>query len=117
MRLAALRASDATTPDLPDLYEPLVLFYERGGEFLADGAGFLDLTGVSIQPRSLRENLAAAPSPLLRTIILDASDAPDALDAEGRITCTAETNQSSSDNAVQHVTHPSPGADGSNPAV
>ncbi|MGW7087466.1 hypothetical protein ACWGH2_28755 [Streptomyces sp. NPDC054871] len=97
VRLAALRASDATIPDLPDLYEPLLLFYERGGEFLADGAGFLDLTGVSIQPRSLQDNLAATPLPILRTTTLDA------MDAEGRITYYAEMHRSDSDDAVQHV--------------
>ncbi|MGP3688185.1 hypothetical protein ACTVZO_26405 [Streptomyces sp. IBSNAI002] len=41
---------DATAlPDLPDLYEPLLLFCERGGTFLQDHAGYLDLAGVRMQ--------------------------------------------------------------------
>ncbi|MFH8515218.1 hypothetical protein ACH4CE_08890 [Streptomyces gelaticus] len=80
VRLAALRArGDIALPDLPDLYEPLVLFYERGGEFVQDGAGFLDLTGVSVKPRGLRNHLADLPFLTFDERTLDA------LDAKGRI--------------------------------
>lgn len=81
VRLAWLRdQKSATLPDLADLYEPLILFYERGGEFLSDNAGFLDLTGVSIKPMSLQDNLRTTPFLTLCNATLDA------LDAEGRIT-------------------------------
>ncbi|MGW7712299.1 hypothetical protein [Streptomyces sp. NPDC054771] len=81
VRFAALHArGDIALPDLPDLYEPLVLFYERGGEFLQDGAGLLDLTGVSIRPRKLQNHLADLPFLTFDGRTLDA------LDAKGRIT-------------------------------
>lgn len=66
-------------PDLPDLYEPLVLFYERGGEFVRDNAGFLDLTGVLFRPGTLRGHLGAPSLSTLSDTVLDA------VDAEGRI--------------------------------
>lgn len=62
IRLATLRdQSTIPLPDLPDLYEPLILFYERGGEFVRDNAGYLDLNGVSIRPLSLQDNLTSPP--------------------------------------------------------
>lgn len=81
VRMADLRAQTlAELPDLPDLYEPLVLFYERGGEFVYDNGGGLDLTGVSFRPKGLQDNLGSAPLVALRNDVLDA------LDAKGRIT-------------------------------
>lgn len=81
VRLAELRALD---PDvgaaLPDLYEPLLLFYERGGEFFRDGAGFLELTGVRYRHGPLAGFLGGAPLTRLDGLVLDA------LDAEGRVT-------------------------------
>lgn len=63
VRMAELRLQNqAGLPDLPDLYEPLVLFYERGGEFLYDNGGGLDLTGVSFRPKGLQHNLGSASS-------------------------------------------------------
>ncbi|MFJ2895856.1 hypothetical protein ACIO87_13335 [Streptomyces sp. NPDC087218] len=80
VRFAALRErGDVALPDLPDLYEPLVLFYERGGEFLQDGAGLLDLTGVSVRPRGPGNHLADRPFLTFDGRVLDA------LDAKGRI--------------------------------
>ncbi|MGW1192094.1 hypothetical protein [Streptomyces sp. NPDC002559] len=80
VRFAALRErGDVALPDLPDLYEPLVLLYERGGEFLQDGAGLLDLTGVSVRPRGLGNHLADRPFLVFDGRVLDA------LDAKGRI--------------------------------
>lgn len=78
--MAGIRARNpAGLPDLPDLYEPLVLFYERGGEFVQDNAGGLDLTGVSFRPKGLKDNLGTPPFRALSATVLDA------LDAEGRI--------------------------------
>ncbi|WP_274563168.1 hypothetical protein [Streptomyces spiramyceticus] len=88
VRFAELRAQgNATLPDLPDPYEPLILFYERGGEYLQDDAGFLDLTGVSIKPRSLQDHLVAMPFLTFRTTTLDA------LDGEGSISYYATTDR------------------------
>ncbi|MET8881586.1 hypothetical protein [Streptomyces rubiginosohelvolus] len=73
---------------LPDLYDPLILFYERGGEFLQDGAGFIDLTGISIRMKSLAAHLESTPFLSLRTTTLDA------MDAEGEISYYKATGES-----------------------
>ncbi|MEV7639113.1 hypothetical protein AB0O32_04205 [Streptomyces rubiginosohelvolus] len=66
--------------DLPDLYEPLIRLYERGGEFITDNCGALDLTGVSFRPGRLQGNA-------YNTQVVPLNDAVlDALDAEGRVT-------------------------------
>ncbi|MFJ7773635.1 hypothetical protein [Streptomyces yangpuensis] len=69
----------AALPGLPDLYEPLVLFYERGGEFVRDSAGGLDLTGVSFRPGTPQGNLRTPPFRALGETVLDA------LDTKGRV--------------------------------
>ncbi|WP_405501371.1 hypothetical protein [Streptomyces anulatus] len=81
VRLAELRLHDSAieTADLPDLYEPLVRLYERGGEFMTDNSGALDLTGVSFRPGSLQGNLSDTPVVALHGAVLDA------LDVEGRV--------------------------------
>ncbi len=80
VRLAELRAQNPTAvPDLPDLYEPLVLFYERGGEFVRDNAGFLDLTGALFRPGTLQGHLGTTPLSALSDTVLNA------VDAEGRV--------------------------------
>ncbi|MEU6294432.1 hypothetical protein [Streptomyces erythrochromogenes] len=80
VRLADVRERNpAALPDLPDLYEPLVLFYERGGEFVRDDAGGLDLTGVSFRPGTPQGNLSTPPLLSLDEAVLDA------LDARGRV--------------------------------
>lgn len=80
VRMAELRdRNPAVLPDLPDLYEPLVRFYERGGEFIRDNGGFLDLTGVSFRPGTLQSHLGV---PTLRTL---GERTLDAMDAAGRI--------------------------------
>ncbi|MFE5805173.1 hypothetical protein [Streptomyces sp. NPDC056491] len=89
VRLAEMRAQNPTAlPDLPDLYEPLVLFYERGGEFLRDNVGGLDLTGVSFRLGTPQGKLRTPGFETLGGTVLDA------LDAEGRISyCTAAGNR------------------------
>ncbi|MFE7181180.1 hypothetical protein [Streptomyces erythrochromogenes] len=92
VRLAEMRERNpAVLPDLPDLYEPLVLFYERGGEFVRDDAGGLDLTGVSFRPGTPQGNLGTPPFQALDGTVLDA------LDARGRVSyyahCAADGNR------------------------
>ncbi|MEU9039075.1 hypothetical protein AB0D45_29810 [Streptomyces sp. NPDC048352] len=82
VRLAGLRER---TPDavagLPDPYEPLVLFYERGGSFSRDCSGvFIDLVGVMMRPGKLDGYLGSRPVGVLDDAVLDA------LEGEGRIT-------------------------------
>ncbi|UYB39480.1 hypothetical protein SLV14_001980 [Streptomyces sp. Je 1-4] len=71
--MAELRVQGKT--ELPDRDETLMLFYERGGEFLYDNGGGLDLTGVSFRPKGLRHNLGSVPLVVLRGDVLDALDA------------------------------------------
>lgn len=80
--LAGLRLHDPAirAAELPDLYEPLIRLYERGGEFMVDNVGALDLTGVSFRPGSLQGNASNTPIVALRDTVLDA------LDVEGRVT-------------------------------
>lgn len=82
VRLAELRFQQPAVgaDGLPDLYEPLVLMYERGGEFMRDNAGALDLTGVSFRPGTLQNNAGSTPIVSVSEAVLDA------LDAEGRVT-------------------------------
>ncbi|GGP35291.1 hypothetical protein [Streptomyces sindenensis] len=82
VRLAELRAQDPATgePNLPELYEPLLVMYERGGDFMRDNSGALDLTGVSFRPGTMQDYLGDTPIVTVRASVLDA------LDAEGRIT-------------------------------
>lgn len=82
VRLAELRLHNHAirTLDLPDLYEPLIRLYERGGEFMVDNVGALDLTGVSFPPGSLQGNASYTPIVALHDTVLDA------LDIEGRVT-------------------------------
>lgn len=91
VHLAELRRqAPEAVPDLPDLYEPLILFYERGGEFVRDNAGFLDLTGVLFRPGTLKGHLGTPPLETLSSIALDA------VDAEGRIFYYTEANRQGS---------------------
>lgn len=81
VHLAEIRTqSTGIGAGLPDVYEPLILFYERGGEFLRDNAGFIDLAGALMHPGTLQGHLG---TPVLRS--LD-SAVLDAVDAKGRIT-------------------------------
>ncbi|WP_141693613.1 hypothetical protein [Streptomyces sp. PTY087I2] len=82
VRLAEIRAHNpaAEAHDLPGLYEPLIRFYERGGEFIRDNSGALDLTGVSFRHGSLQGYAYNTPVVALHDAVLDA------LDAEGRVT-------------------------------
>ncbi|MCX5012022.1 hypothetical protein OG765_13620 [Streptomyces sp. NBC_00555] len=81
VRLADYRARHPEAlPDLPDPYEPLLLFYERGGAFFQDSGGFLDLTGVTVRRGTLVGRVTNPPLSSLDPALLDA------VDAEGRIT-------------------------------
>ncbi|MFF4365626.1 hypothetical protein [Streptomyces sp. NPDC001594] len=82
VRLAALRErSPAAVAGLPDPYEPLLLFYERGGSFTRDCSGVhLDLVGLLYRPGPLRGFLGGRPVGVLGDAVLDA------LEGEGRIT-------------------------------
>lgn len=81
VRLVELRArKPELVAGLPDPYEPIVLFYERGGSFTRDCSGvFLDLVGAMYKPGPLRGFLGSRPVSVLGDAVLDA------LDAEGRV--------------------------------
>ncbi|MEU3722804.1 hypothetical protein [Streptomyces sp. NPDC031705] len=82
VRLAGLRERNPAAVDgLPDLYEPLVLFYERGGSFSRDCSGvFIDLVGVMMRPGKLDGYLGSRPVGVLDDVVLDA------LECEGKPT-------------------------------
>lgn len=82
VRLAELRVrAPGAAEGLPDLYEPLVLFYERGGSFGRDCAtSALDLVGVSYRPGPLHGFLGSRPVTALGDRVLDALEG-----AEGRV--------------------------------
>ncbi len=63
-------------------------FFMSEGEFLQDGAGFIDLTGISIRLKSLAAHLESTPFLSLRTTTLDA------MDAEGEISYYKATGES-----------------------
>lgn len=63
--------------ELPDLYEPLLLLFERGGDVTRDNTGALDLVGLTFRQGTLRSNLSRRPVVSLRGEVLDALDAPD----------------------------------------
>jgi hypothetical protein len=89
VRWAAVRA-DATAglPDLPDMYEPLLLMFERGGGYAI--GQFIDLQGVAIPQGNLEQNLSATPFLSLANSTLDA------LEGRGRITYYAKVDESCS---------------------
>ncbi|MFJ3882869.1 hypothetical protein ACIPW5_36135 [Streptomyces sp. NPDC090077] len=82
VRLAGLRERDPdAVAGLPDPYEPLVLFFERGGSFSRDCSGvFIDLVGVMCRPGKPAGYLGSRPVDVLDGAVLDA------LEGEGRIT-------------------------------
>lgn len=86
VRFAAVRAeTKAELPDLPDMYEPLLLMFERGGGYAIEQ--FIDLQGVAIPRGSLENNLSATPFLTLAPATLDA------LDGRGRITYYAKISE------------------------
>ncbi|MGQ7752280.1 hypothetical protein ACUN29_27970 [Streptomyces sp. WC2508] len=88
VRWAALRTGgEATLPELPDPYEPLLLMYGRGGGYSIEE--FIDLYGVMIPHGNLKSNLDAEPFPTPATSTLDALDAG----AVGRIAYYAKIGE------------------------
>ncbi|MDX2394554.1 hypothetical protein NJL88_31700 [Streptomyces sp. DK15] len=81
VRWAEFRERNPAGSDgLPDPYEPLLRFYERGGEFARDDAGSIDLTGVTFRLGTLEAYLGNPPVTVLGDTVLDA------LDTDGRVT-------------------------------
>lgn len=86
LRWATLRDSRDDLPaDLPDLYEPLLLMYERGGGYFLEE--YLDLNGAMIRLGNVESNASATPFLVLAPATLDA------LDAEGEITYYAKVSE------------------------
>lgn len=62
--------------DLPDLYEPLIVFYERGGWFRPE-QGYLDLDGANVTMAGWRNAAQQPPLPSLDPQTLDRLDEAD----------------------------------------
>ncbi|WP_189038619.1 hypothetical protein [Streptomyces daqingensis] len=85
VRWAALRDAHREPPSgLPDPYEPLLLFYERGGGWFLEE--YLDLNGVMIRLGNVQSNASATP------FLVSTPTTLDALDAEGEITYYAKVS-------------------------
>lgn len=48
LRMAAVRSSGVRLPGLPDMFEPLILMYERGGGFSVSSTKTIDVDGVGL---------------------------------------------------------------------
>ena len=68
-----LRHSGVELPDLPDPFEPLVIFYERGAGFSLEN-GMIDVGVKWVRIGSVRENLIEAPVVELDAAVLNAID-------------------------------------------
>ncbi|MFI0351419.1 hypothetical protein [Actinomadura sp. 9N407] len=73
---AALKEQDVELPRLPDPYEPLVYFFERGGAFYRDCSGaFIEIGGAAIPYRAAKAKLVSEPYAPLDHALLDELDA------------------------------------------
>ncbi|MEU0237269.1 hypothetical protein ABZ234_06215 [Nocardiopsis sp. NPDC006198] len=52
LHFSVLRDSGKTLPDLPDMFEPLIVFYERGGGFGIDTTGMIQVDYAAMKPGS-----------------------------------------------------------------
>lgn len=63
LHMEAAKNSGTALPDLPDMFEPLILMYERGGGFSLSSTGTIDVDGVGIprqiMPRHLEDEQKA----------------------------------------------------------
>ncbi|WP_152471803.1 hypothetical protein [Nocardiopsis gilva] len=75
LHFAALRSAAVPLPALPDLYEPLILMYERGGGFGIDGTGSIEVDMVALPRRGMQKFLSAEPLASLNPEELDTLDA------------------------------------------
>jgi hypothetical protein len=76
IRWASIKSlPDVVSLELPDPYEPLLVFYERGGQFHPE-QGILDLYGANVahSQSGLRRRAEQAPLPTLDSAALDRLD-------------------------------------------
>ncbi|MFH9658963.1 hypothetical protein ACH4NF_14665 [Streptomyces sp. NPDC017248] len=64
LHLAALRDADVRLPELPDPFEPLVRMYERGGAFLLDGTGFVQVDAAAVPLMTCDQRFAQPELPM-----------------------------------------------------
>lgn len=74
LHFAALRDAGVVLPGLPDPFEPLILFYERGGAFGRDGTGFIDVDLAGVPVKTRQDHLVPDPRVRLDRETLDALD-------------------------------------------
>lgn len=74
MNLAAMRDDNVTLPDLPDLYEPLLVMFERGGGFSVHGSGMVDVYHAGVAIRTLGFHAAKSMIAPLDSFSLDTID-------------------------------------------
>ncbi|MFE6305748.1 RDD family protein [Nocardiopsis sp. NPDC057823] len=74
LHLAAARDAGVPLPDLPDLFEPLIRMYERGGGFSLSGTGTIDIDGAGLYRGTLPDHLGDEPRAPETDAGLDALD-------------------------------------------
>ncbi|WP_306366540.1 RDD family protein [Nocardiopsis sp. CC223A] len=74
LHLAAARDAGVSLPDLPDLFEPLIRMYERGGGFSLSGAGTIDIDAAGLYRGTLLDHLGDEPRAPGTDAELDALD-------------------------------------------
>lgn len=74
LHLAAARDAGVSLPDLPDLFEPLIRMYERGGGFSLSGAGTIDIDAAGLHRGTLLDHLGDEPRAPETDAELDALD-------------------------------------------
>ncbi|MFW5415984.1 hypothetical protein J0910_05100 [Nocardiopsis sp. CNT-189] len=78
IRLAAVRDAGRPVPPFPDMFEPLIAMYERGGGFSLDKTGMVGVGGAAFHRGILPDHLHKKPGIPLDHASLDAMDAADA---------------------------------------
>ncbi|MFL1431331.1 MULTISPECIES: RDD family protein [unclassified Nocardiopsis] len=74
LHLATARDAGVELPELPDLFEPLIRMYERGGGFSLSGAGTIDIDGAGLYRGTLLDHLGDEPRAPETDAGLDALD-------------------------------------------
>jgi hypothetical protein len=81
LHFATLLDRKVELPDLPHPFDPLMIMYERGGDFMGSKAGGWEVDLVHIWHRKIENHFLAEPRVSLDPDELDALDALDALDS------------------------------------
>lgn len=74
LHFEALRESEGPLPNLPSPFDPLILMYERGNSFSAEGAGYIEVGVIGIPKWNKERYLTPKPLSPMDPKKLDAMD-------------------------------------------